>query len=79
MDSTRIGNFAPVVVPSLVAWAIGAGLRGFAGVAATTAVGGFSLLAVLVYVADEHPTFKAGVVRLYGVVVLLSRWVRRLR
>ena len=46
-------------------------------------VGGFSLLAVLVYVADEHPAIYAGagarqasVVRLYGVVVILSRWVR---
>jgi hypothetical protein len=46
-------------------------------------VGGFSLLAVLVYVADEHPaayagaaTLQASVVRLYGVVVILGRWVR---
>src|SRR5215213_6865620 len=42
-----------------------------------------SLLAVLVYVADEHPaieagagTLKASVVRLYSVIVILSRWVR---
>ena len=42
-------------------------------------VGGFPLLAVLVYVADEHPAFEAtagtlqaSVVRLYGVVVILS-------
>jgi len=27
--------------------------------AAVTAVGGFSLLALLVYVADEHPAFEA--------------------
>src|SRR5215208_7881693 len=51
--------------------------------AAMTGVGCFSLLSVLVYVADEHPAFEAGagtlqarVVRLYGVVVILSRWVR---
>jgi hypothetical protein len=53
--------------------------------AAAAAVGGFPLLAVLVYVADEYPTFdagvgaqalKTGVVRLYSVVVLLGRWVR---
>ena len=45
---------------------------------ATTAwVGGYSLLAVLVHVADEHPalkagtrTLEAGVVRLYGVVIV---------
>jgi hypothetical protein len=44
------------------------------------AVGVFSLLAVLVYVADEYPAFKAGagslqtgVVRLYGVVLILGR------
>ena len=47
--------------------------------AATAGIGGFSLLAVLVYVADEHPAFKAGtrtlqasVVCLYGVVVILG-------
>ena len=28
--------------------------------AAAAGVGGFSLLAVLVYIADEHPAFKAG-------------------
>src|SRR5215210_3560989 len=51
--------------------------------AAAAAVGGFPLLAVLVDVSDEHPaqvpgagTLEAGVVRLHGVVVLLSRWVR---
>jgi hypothetical protein len=31
------------------------GLGGFAGVATPARVGGFSLLAVLVYVADEYP------------------------
>jgi hypothetical protein len=51
--------------------------------AAAAWVGGFPLLAVLVYVADEYPAFdagtgtlQAGVVSLYGVVVLLGRWVR---
>jgi hypothetical protein len=51
--------------------------------AATAAVGGFSLLTVLVYVADEHPAFEAGtrtlqasVVSLNGVVVIISGWVR---
>jgi hypothetical protein len=51
-------------------------------------VGRFSLLAVLVYVADVNPpvyagvgtqALKTGVVRFYGVVVILSGWVRRLR
>ena len=43
---------------------------------AAAGVGGFSLLAVLVYVADEYPAFEAtartlqaGVVSLYGVVI----------
>jgi hypothetical protein len=31
-----------------------------AGRAAAAAVGGLPILAVLVYVADEHPAFKAG-------------------
>jgi hypothetical protein len=51
--------------------------------AAATAVGGFPLFAVLVLIADEHPTIyacagtlEAGVVGLYGVVVLLGRWGR---
>ena len=51
--------------------------------ATTATVGGFSLLAVLVYVADEYPTLQtragtlqASVVGLYGVVVILGRWVR---
>jgi DNA-binding XRE family transcriptional regulator len=51
--------------------------------AAAAEVGRFPLLAVLVYVADEHPAieagagpFQGGVVHLYGVVVILGRWVR---
>jgi hypothetical protein len=51
--------------------------------ATTAAVGGFPLLAVLVYVADEHPAFHTGtrtlqtsVVCLYSVVLLLNGWVR---
>jgi len=58
-----------------------AGLSAIRATAAT--VGGFPLLAVLIYVADEHPpvyagtrTLQAGVVGLYSVVLLLSRWVR---
>ena len=50
---------------------------------ATAEVGGFPLLTVLVYVADEYPalyagtrTLQASVVRLYSVVVLPGRWVR---
>ena len=46
--------------------------------AAATAVGGFPLLVVLVYVADEYPasyatarTLEAGVVSLYGVVIMV--------
>ena len=65
----------------VAAWAIGVGLS--ASRATTAGVGDFSLLAVLVYVADEYPTSKtgawtlqAGVVGLYGVVVILGRWVR---
>ena len=51
-------------------------------------VGGFSLLAVLVYVADEYPAIYAragaqalegGVVSIYGVVVILGRGARRVR
>src|SRR5215218_2814901 len=56
------------------AWAIRATVAGVAR---------FSLLAVLVNVADEHPavyagtrTLKARVVRLYSVVVIVSGWVR---
>ena len=57
---------------------------GLSAIRATTAdVGGFSFLAVLVYVADEDPaidagtrTLQAGVVSLYGVVVIVSGWVR---
>jgi hypothetical protein len=51
--------------------------------ARTAGVESFPLLAVLVYVADEHPAFEAGagtlkasVVCLYRVVVILGRWVR---
>ena len=51
--------------------------------AAAAVVGVFSLLAILVYVADEYPAFEAGagtleagVVRRYGVVVIVSGWVR---
>jgi hypothetical protein len=51
--------------------------------AAAAWVGGFPLLAVFVYVADEHPavyagaeTLQASVVSFYGVVVILSGWVR---
>jgi hypothetical protein len=51
---------------------------GLSAIRATAAtVGGSSLLAVLVHVADEHPAFEAtagtlqaSVVRLYGVVVI---------
>jgi hypothetical protein len=77
-----------LVVPSLVAaaLAIGAGLSASVATAATTPVGGFSLLAVFVYVADEHPALvagvgppEAGVVRLYGVVLMLGGWVRWVR
>jgi hypothetical protein len=55
-------------------------------VAAPAAVGCFPLLAVFVYVADEHPAFytgartlEAGAVRLYGVVLMLGGWVRWVR
>jgi hypothetical protein len=54
--------------------------------AAATAVGDFPLLAILVYVADEYPAaytcvgaFQAGVMRLYGVVVILGGWMRWVR
>jgi hypothetical protein len=49
--------------------------------AAAASVAGFSLLAILGYVADEHPAFEAGagtleagVVSLYGVVVIVGGW-----
>jgi hypothetical protein len=49
-----------------------------ASVTAAAGVGGFPLLAVLVYVADEYPALKAGagtlkasVVSLYGIVILV--------
>jgi hypothetical protein len=65
----------------VAAWAIGVGLSAIR--AATAPVGGFPLLAVLVYVANEHPAFEAGtrtlqtsVVCLYGVVLLLNGWMR---
>jgi hypothetical protein len=65
----------------VAAWAISVGLA--ASCAATAAVRDFSLLAVLVCVADEHPAAYAGaqplqasVVRLYSVVVIVGRWVR---
>jgi hypothetical protein len=65
----------------VAARAIGVGLS--ASHATTAGVGGFSLVAVLVCVADEHPaiyagtrTLEAGVVGLYGVVAMLSGWVR---
>jgi hypothetical protein len=58
-------------------------LSGLASVTPAAAVGGFPLLAVLVYVADEHPAayagvgaLQAGVVGLYGVVMILGGWVR---
>ena len=64
-----------------VVWLIRVGLSAIRAAAAP--VGSFSLLAVLVYVADEHPAFeagtrtlKAGVMGFYGVVVILGRWVR---
>jgi hypothetical protein len=51
--------------------------------ATTAGVGGFHLLAKLVYVANENPAIEAGtgtlqtsVMRLYGVVLLLGGWVR---
>ena len=56
---------------------IGVGLSAIR--AATARVGGFPLLTVLVYVADEYPAVYAGagalqasVVSFYGVVVILS-------
>jgi len=62
-------SFGPMVAPSLVvsAWAIGAGLSVIRATAAT--VRGFSLCAVLVYVADEYPAVYAGVGALAGVPV----------
>ena len=72
-----------LVAPSLVvaAWAIGAELSVIRAEAA--AIRDFPLFAVLVHVADEHPAvyagvraLEAGVVRLYGIVVISGRWVR---
>jgi hypothetical protein len=47
--------------PVVAAWAIGVGLSAIRAAAAR--VGGFSLLAVFVYVADEHPAAYASVRR----------------
>src|SRR5215212_1297134 len=56
--------------------------------ATTAGVASLSLLAVVVYVADVNPAAHAcagaqaletGVVRFYGVVVIVSGWVRGLR
>jgi hypothetical protein len=50
----------------------------YASRATTAWVGGFTLLTVLIYVADEHPAFEAtagtlqaGVVSLNGVVIVV--------
>src|SRR5215210_2383366 len=51
---------APMVALSRAAWPTGPGLSRIAGVAPATTVGGFSLLAVLILVGDEHPTLEAG-------------------
>jgi len=61
----------------------GQGLSASFASAAAAGVGGFSLLAVLVYVADEYPAIYAGVgthalesgvVSIDGVVVILGAW-----
>jgi hypothetical protein len=75
-----------VVLPSLRALRQGEEIlrrSAWATRATTARVGGFPLLTVLVYVADEYPavhagvgTLQASVVRLYGVVVILNGWVR---
>jgi hypothetical protein len=71
------------VVVSLAVWLIRVGLSAIR--AAVASVGDNSLLAIVVYVANEYPTvsagvgaqaLKAGVVRLHSVVVILSGWVR---
>ena len=61
---------------------IGVGLSASFASATAAAIGRLPLLAVLVYVADEHParvagagTLEAGVVGFYGVVVILGGWV----
>jgi hypothetical protein len=55
------------------------GLPCLAGVATLAPIGCLSLLAVLVYVPDEHPaakagagTLEAGIVSLYGVVIVVG-------
>jgi hypothetical protein len=56
----------------------GVGATGLSSLTTATAVRGLPLLAVFVYVADEYPSaiagtgaLQAGVVGLYGVVILV--------
>ena len=68
------------------AWLIGAWLSAIRAATAGHGLYDLDLFAVLVYVADEHPAahagvgaLEAGVMRLYGVVVVLGGWVRWVR
>jgi hypothetical protein len=83
--SGRTRAHTPDGVSSYARWLLSRvlGVRLSAFRAAATEVGGIPLLAMLVYVADEHQAFKAGtrtlqarVVRLYGFVVIVSGWER---
>src|SRR5215218_4456659 len=76
MSSQRQWGMAQAAIPILRSSV-------WARCATAAAVGGFPLLTIVVYVADEYPaiyagagTLKAGVVCLYGVVLILGGWVR---
>src|SRR5215217_3526614 len=82
--ATCPSSYSWSVIPTLTERGLSASFAS----AAAAGVGGFSLLAVLVYVADEYPAIYAragaqalegGVVSIYGVVVILGRGARRVR
>jgi hypothetical protein len=75
-SSAILRPIAPTLVALVAAWLIGVELSTIRATAAP--VGRFPLLAIVVYVADEHPAFEAtagtlqaGVVSLNGVVIMV--------
>ena len=80
---SRISHILSLVTHARKPWVSALGWRLSTIRAAPTRVGGFRLLAMLVYVADEYSTLetragtlKASVVCLYGIVLILGGWVR---
>ena len=68
---TIMRPITPTLVVLVAAWLIWPGLSPIR--AATAVVGGFPLLAALVYVADEHPALYAGAGMLQASVPLTKR------